>query len=83
VMELDVGSVSPPVQTQFGWHVVTLNDTRTTEPPALEEVRADIEGQLASAALQDAMTALTDAAEIDVAKDIDPGVLSSVEIFNE
>lgn len=83
VMELDVGGVSEPVQTQFGWHVVTLNDTRTTAPPSLEDVRADIEGQLASAALQDAMAALTDNADIDVVENIDPSVLNTVEIFNE
>ncbi|MEM1375180.1 MAG: peptidylprolyl isomerase [Pseudomonadota bacterium] len=83
VMELEVGGVSPPIETQFGWHVVTLNDTRTTEPPSLDDVRADIEGQLASAALQEAMTALTEAAEVDLVEDIDPSVLSTIEIFNE
>jgi len=32
-----------PVQTQFGWHVIKLEDTRPQTPPALAEVR----GQLA------------------------------------
>jgi peptidyl-prolyl cis-trans isomerase C len=28
-----------PVQTQFGWHVILLEDTREAEPPALDQVR--------------------------------------------
>ena len=37
VMSLTVGEVSPlPVQTQFGWHVIILNDMRAVQAPALE-----------------------------------------------
>lgn len=35
-----------PVQTQFGWHVLKLNDTRDAEPPALDAVRPQIEEAL-------------------------------------
>ena len=64
VAELEVGEVSGPVETQFGWHVVTLNDTRDAEPPALEQVRGQIEGQLQQEALAARLEALTEAAEI-------------------
>lgn len=42
VVSLDVGEVSEPVQTQFGWHVVTLNDTRKTQAPAFEDIREQL-----------------------------------------
>ncbi len=28
-----------PVQTQFGWHIIKLEDTRTPTPPAFDEVK--------------------------------------------
>jgi peptidyl-prolyl cis-trans isomerase C len=30
---------SQPVQSQFGWHVIRLDDTRESKPPAFEDVR--------------------------------------------
>jgi len=36
VVALEPGAVSDPVQTQFGWHVVTLNETRLEEQPELD-----------------------------------------------
>ncbi|EIE51850.1 peptidylprolyl isomerase [Salipiger aestuarii] len=46
VDQMAVGDVTGPVQTQFGWHVIKLNDTRDKEAPALDEVRAQIETTL-------------------------------------
>ena len=43
VMGMEAGAVSEPVQTQFGWHVIKLNEVRDVPPPALEEVRAELE----------------------------------------
>jgi peptidyl-prolyl cis-trans isomerase C len=45
-----------PVKTQFGWHVIKLEDTRTATPPAFENVRDKLEeamqGQLLQAYVQ-------------------------------
>jgi len=35
-----------PVQTQFGWHIIELLDSRAAEFPPLEQVRAQIEDML-------------------------------------
>lgn len=42
VLEMEVGAVSEPVQTQFGWHVIKLNETRDVPPPTLDEVREEL-----------------------------------------
>ena len=35
---LEIGQHSQPVQSQFGWHVIKLEDRKMSEPPALEQV---------------------------------------------
>jgi peptidyl-prolyl cis-trans isomerase C len=35
-----------PVQTQFGWHVIKLEDSRTAQPPALDKVKDEIRNSL-------------------------------------
>ena len=39
---LEVGAISDPVKTQFGWHVIKLEDKRQKPPPTLETIRERI-----------------------------------------
>jgi peptidyl-prolyl cis-trans isomerase C len=40
---LEKGAITKaPVQTQYGWHVIQLEDTRAPEPPAFEEVKEQV-----------------------------------------
>lgn len=39
VFKLKKGEVSDPVKTQFGWHLIKLEDRRTKQPPAFEIVK--------------------------------------------
>ncbi len=84
VSGLELGAVSAPVQTQFGWHVIILNDQRISEPPALADVRADLEDQLRMAKVDAYLTELTDAAEIsrpEIA--VDPSLIRNMELLNQ
>lgn len=65
VMELEDGQIAPPVQTQFGWHVVKLNETRMKGAPELDEVREDLASKIQSDAVDIALQKLLDAATID------------------
>jgi peptidyl-prolyl cis-trans isomerase C len=40
---LEKGQVSGPVKTQFGWHVLKVEDKRMREPPPFDQVRGEIE----------------------------------------
>ena len=40
------GIVDKPVQTQFGWHVIMVDDTRPVQFPPLDQVRPQIEEML-------------------------------------
>ncbi|WP_102106519.1 peptidylprolyl isomerase [Oceaniglobus roseus] len=42
VKTLKPGEISGPVQTQFGWHVLKLQETRQKEAPTLDEVRDEL-----------------------------------------
>lgn len=76
VFDLEVGEVSAPVQTQFGWHVVLLNETREQTPPALEDVAAELEESLRRARVDARLEELTQAAEIERPEvEIDPAII--------
>ena len=50
--ELEIGTfTSRPVQTQFGWHVIKLEDKRTQPAPSLDEMRSQIAQGLSQQAL--------------------------------
>ncbi len=52
VTAMDKGSYSKqPVQTQFGWHVILLEDTRQSEAPTLDSVHNEIVTKLQQQAL--------------------------------
>ncbi|MGR3493571.1 MAG: peptidylprolyl isomerase [Shimia sp.] len=80
VEELEVDGISDPVETQFGWHVIKLNETRTSEPPTFEDVRADIEGQLRSEALEARIDELRAAASIERTEGLGPEVFDEVTL---
>lgn len=83
VTELSVGEVSNPVQTQFGWHVIILNESRTQPAPTLEEVRGeleiDVENEIASAYIAE----LSSEADVDrsAAGDLDPTLISRFDLL--
>ncbi len=81
VVEMEVGGVSEPVQTQFGWHVIMLNETRALEAPALDSVRNEIELQLRQTRVQTQIDTITEAATVDrtAAEGIDPSVLKNID----
>ncbi|MDH3265056.1 MAG: peptidylprolyl isomerase [Paracoccaceae bacterium] len=81
---LKPGEVSGPVQTQFGWHVIMLNEVRLKEAPPLDEVRGELSEELQRQAIDAAIAAATEAAEI-VRNDegIDPTVLRSLDLVSQ
>jgi peptidyl-prolyl cis-trans isomerase C len=81
---LEVGEVSAPVQTQFGWHVIVLNDTREQAPPALEQVRAELEEGLRQARVDATMAEVVEQAEIERPEiAIDPSAIRALDLIAE
>jgi len=84
VKEMAVGEISPPVETQFGWHVIKLNDMRSKPFPTLDDERAQLTTDLKNAARDAAIAQLTAAATVDKADiNIDPAVIRDVTLFDK
>ena len=53
-----------PVKTQFGWHIINLNDTRATEPPTFESVSKQLSSTIAAEEISKIMQQLHESATI-------------------
>lgn len=84
VKQLKVGDVSDPVQTQFGWHVIKLNENRAKEAPSFEEVRGQLEAQVQAEAVEGQLSELMDKAEVTRtdATEIDPSLIKSQDLLD-
>ena len=82
---MQTGDVSDPVQTQFGWHIVKLNDTRMQEAPSLDDLRQEIVGQLQQEAVQARLDELSETAQVDrsVPDQVDPSVLGDTGLLED
>lgn len=84
VVAAEIGKVAGPVQTQFGYHLVLVTETRNSARPALDDVRAEIEMQLAQEAVLAHIDALVAAASVErTAAQIDPALLRNTDLLNE
>ncbi|KAB7614852.1 peptidylprolyl isomerase [Amylibacter sp. SFDW26] len=84
MVSLEAGKVSEPVKTQFGWHVIKLNETRNQPVPELETVRGEIEDGLRSAALTNKISELETSGSIDRTEtEIDPAVIRNTDLLND
>jgi peptidyl-prolyl cis-trans isomerase C len=54
-----------PVKTQFGWHVIKLENSRPVQIPSLDEVKDDIRHQLQQKRARQAITELRDKAKVE------------------
>ncbi|WP_424975940.1 peptidylprolyl isomerase [Dinoroseobacter sp. S124A] len=83
VLALEPEGISPPVQTQFGWHVVRLNDTRDSAAPDLAEVRGTIEERLSEAAASEVVESLVGAVEVTRSEtEIDPALIRDTSLLD-
>ncbi|WBU64229.1 peptidylprolyl isomerase [Paracoccus aerodenitrificans] len=76
VAGMEPGSTSAePVQSQFGFHIIKLNETREMEPPALDEIREQLAQQVRRKKLEQEIERITSEATVERVEGLDPSLL--------
>ena len=82
VKKLEKGKVSAPVETQFGWHIVRLDEVRDTAFPPLAEVKDQIENQVRQQKLEAEVAALRAKAAIEKPENaVAPAAIRQVDLL--
>lgn len=63
---LKVGEVSKPVKTQYGWHIIKVEDIRPAEFLPFEEVKDGIIQKLQEQAIQEYLLSLTQNSNVEI-----------------
>ena len=83
VVKMQAGEVAGPIQTQFGWHLVKLNEKRVAKAPTLDEVREELAAQIEQEAVTRHIEAVTAAAQVTrPGEGIDPATLRKEELLD-
>ncbi len=63
--KLNKGQLSDPVKTQFGWHIIRVEDKRSKSPPPFDQVKDQIETFVQRKSQAEYVTKLREAAKIE------------------
>ena len=84
VIKLKIDELSVPVQTQFGWHLIKLNDVRKTPVPTIAEVRKELITEIKKKKIDFEMSKIIDSADVIYSDlEIDPKIIREVLMLND
>jgi peptidyl-prolyl cis-trans isomerase C len=63
--KMEAGQISEPVKSQFGWHVIKVEEKRNKPVPSFEETKEQVEAYLGRKAQQDLIMGIRQKAKIE------------------
>ena len=82
VLVLEIGNISQPVKTQFGWHLVKLNDRRVKALPTFEEMKPELVQQLSQARIDQLLKIETDKSIVKILDTkIEPSLIRNLNLL--
>jgi peptidyl-prolyl cis-trans isomerase C len=83
VIAAKVGEVAGPVQSEFGWHLILVKETRTAANPTLDQIRDELAAEIENAAVEAKLVELQAAATITrEGEGIDPTILKNSALID-
>lgn len=84
VVAAEIGKVAGPIKTDFGFHLILVNETRVATQPTLDDLRDELASEIEQAAVEAYVKTLTDAATVEKpGEGIDPAVLSDLTLLDK
>ena len=84
VVALEIGETSAPVQSQFGWHIVRLDDQRDRPLPTVDELRAELTQEVNRRKILAEIDRLRGEADIETGLlNIDPALSRNYDLIAE
>ena len=82
VMVLEEGKVSQPVKTQFGWHIIRLNNHRFKPLPTREDLEPELIQKLSQSRIDELVRVKSEEATIELLnKNVDSSLIRNLELL--
>lgn len=83
VITAKVGEVTGPVQTDFGFHLILVKETRVAEKPTLDQLRDELASEVETAAINAKIEELTKGATVTrEGEGLDPAILKNSALID-
>lgn len=83
VEDLEVGGISAPIETQFGWHVIKLIETRIPDVPKFEDISNELQAEVFRDKMIEGVGAIVEKVEVERTdlSGIDPAVIRDLSLI--